>query len=91
MSKVLDSKAAIQLVFMKRLKLQTPVFQLELDGAKVCGVIISPSFRGMPDSERQRQIWDALHEEFGAEAVRRTGVFLAFTPDEWNIDEDSVG
>jgi acid stress-induced BolA-like protein IbaG/YrbA len=56
---------------------------------KVSGSIISPSFRGMADSERQRMIWDALHEEFGADSVQRAGAILAFTPDEWDLNEDS--
>jgi acid stress-induced BolA-like protein IbaG/YrbA len=43
----------------------------------------------MPDSERQQRIWDALHEEYGAESVHRAGSFLAFTPEEWDLSDDS--
>lgn len=89
MSKVQDAVTEIQSALTRRLNLDTPRFQLESAGAKVSGSIISPSFRGMTDTERQRRIWDALHEEYGAESVRRGGTFLAFTPDEWDIDEDS--
>ena len=61
---------------------------LESAGSKVSGSIISHSFRGIPDSERQRRIWDALDAEFGRESVHRAGTFLAFTPDEWDLDEE---
>ncbi|HVX83743.1 MAG TPA: hypothetical protein VH253_02915 [Phycisphaerae bacterium] len=67
---------------------QNDRFALESAGPKVSGSIISPSFRGIPDSERQRRIWDALHQEFGPDSVQRAGTFLAFTPDEWNLDAD---
>jgi acid stress-induced BolA-like protein IbaG/YrbA len=89
MSKVQDAVAEIQSVLTRRLRLQNPRFQFESAGEKVSGSIISPSFRGLADSDRQRRIWDALHAEFGAESVQRAGTFLAFTPDEWDLDADS--
>jgi len=76
----------IQEVLTRRLDLQDAHFELENVGAKESGTIISPSFRGMRDSERQRRIWDALHEEYGRESVHRVGTLLAFTPEEWEID-----
>ena len=89
MSKVKDSVAEIQSVLSKRLKLKAPRFALESAGAKVSGSIVSASFRGMTDSQRQQSIWDALDAEYGAQAVHRAGTFLAFTPDEWDLNEDS--
>ncbi len=89
MSKVQDAVTEIQSALTRRLNLEAPRFALESVGAKVSGSIISASFRGMSDSERQRRIWDALHEEYGAESVHRAGTFLAFTPDEWDLNEDS--
>ena len=89
MSKVQDALAEIQSALTRRLNLQTPRFALESAGTKVSGSIISPSFRGMADSERQRRIWDALSEEYGPESVHRAGTLLAFTPDEWDLNEDS--
>ncbi len=71
----------------RRLDLEAPRFALEPFGKKVSGSIISASFRGMTDSKRQRRIWDALEAEYGAEAVHRAGTFLAFTPDEWDLNE----
>jgi len=89
MSKVQDAVSEIQSVLARRLKLQAPRFQLEQAGTKVSGSIISASFRGVPDSERQKRIWDALGKEYGAESVHRAGTLLAFTPDEWDLNEDS--
>ncbi len=91
MSKVKDAVSEVQLVLTRRLNLATPRFVLEPAGPKVSGSIISSSFRGIPDSQRQRQIWDALHDEYGAESVHRAGTFLAFTPEEWDINEDFEG
>jgi acid stress-induced BolA-like protein IbaG/YrbA len=91
MSKVQDAINEVQSALARRLNLQSPRFMLEQAGAKVSGSIISASFRGLTDSARQRQIWDALHAEYGPESVQRAGTFLAFTPDEWDLDEDSQG
>ena len=90
MSKVKDNVMEIQSVLTRRLNLKAPRLRLESAGAKVSGSIISPTFRGMADSDRQQMIWDALHEEFGSESVQRAGTFLAFTPDEWDLNEDSA-
>lgn len=89
MSKVQDAVSEIQSALTRRLQLESPRFALESAGSKVSGSIISTSFRGMTDSERQQRIWDALHSEYGPESVHRAGTFLAFTPDEWDLDEDS--
>ena len=87
-SNVQDAMNEVQSV-VQRLHLQTPRFALESAGSKVSGSIISPSFRGMRDSERQRRVWDALKAEYGAQSVERVGSLLAFTPDEWDLDGDS--
>jgi len=78
----------IETLLTDKLKLHDPVFKLEPAGAKVNGSIISSTFRGLADSERQRRIWDVLDKEYGAESVSRVGSLLAFTLEEWNIDDD---
>ncbi len=80
---------SIEEVLTRRLSLKSPRFELEHTGAKVSGSVISPSFRGMRDSERQQCIWDALDAEFGSQSVHRVGTLLAYTPEEWNIDAES--
>jgi acid stress-induced BolA-like protein IbaG/YrbA len=87
MSKVQDYVTGVQSALTRRLNLQTPRFALESAGSRVSGSIISPSFRGMSDTERQRRIWDALDAEYGPESVQRAGTLLAFTPDEWDLGE----
>jgi hypothetical protein len=32
-------------------------------------------------------IWDALQRALGSDAVRKVGMLLAFTPEEWDIDD----
>jgi len=78
----------VETVLTNKLHLQEPIFKLEPAGSKVSGSVISLSFRGLTDSERQQRLWDALDAEYGPESVHRVGSLLAFTPDEWNIDED---
>jgi acid stress-induced BolA-like protein IbaG/YrbA len=66
------------------LALEDPSFELErLPSGKISGAVISPSFRGQTDTERQRRIWDVLDKHFGAESVHVVGTLLAYTPDEW--------
>jgi len=57
-----------------------------LPGGKVSGSVISDSFSGMSDSDRQKRIWDALDQEFGEESVKLVGTLLAYTDAEWNVD-----
>ena len=76
----------IQKVLTQRLRLKVPEFRIEkLSGDKVSGSIVSDTFKGMDDLERQRAIWNALEEEFGDEATAVVGTLLAYTKAEWNI------
>ena len=88
-SNVQDIVNEVQSVLSRRLNLQAPRFALESAGPKVSGSIISASFRGVRDSDRQRLAWDALHDEYGPESVQRVGTVLGFTPDEWDLDSVS--
>lgn len=78
----------IEAMLTERLQLESPRFLLEPAGAKISGSIISPTFRSMPDSQRQRLLWDALDAEYSPDSVQRVGSLLAFTPDEWDIDSE---
>ena len=86
-SKIPDAKEDVQETLKRELGLKEPLFELECVGTKVSGSVISTTFRGMRDSERQRRIWDALEAQYGEESVQRVGSLLAFTPDEWELDE----
>lgn len=73
-------------VLAKHIALASPFFELEvLPGGKVSGSIVSDTFSGMTDSDRQKVIWDALEAEWGAEATRKVGTILAYTSAEWNV------
>ena len=69
-----------------RLRLIEPQFVLEKMGRKWSGSIISTTFKGKRDLERQQMLWDALEATFGAESVLIVGTLLASTPEEWEVN-----
>ena len=81
------TKTGIQKELTDRLSLKSPEFRLSAIGGRINGHIISPSFRGKRDHKRQDMIWDSLKAAFGPNAVKRVGMLLAYTPDEWYADE----
>ena len=40
--------------------------------------------------QRQGAIWDALEFAFGSDAAKQIGMLIAYTPEEWYIDESLV-
>ena len=84
------SKVKLQELLTEQLGLEEALFKLERIGAKWAGSIISESFRGKDDRQRQRMLWAALDAELGAESVHKVGTLLAYTPDEWNVDLSDV-
>lgn len=77
----------VQDVLSRRLRLQTPHFDLErLTGGKISGSVVSDTFKRKRHDVRQRMIWNALDEEFGQESARFVGTLLAYTDAEWNVD-----
>lgn len=82
------TKTRLRSILSRRLRLEDPKFIIEDAGGRLVGDIISPTFAGKRDRERQEMIWDALRAELGDDARNRVGMFLAFTPDEWNLGED---
>ena len=79
------TKEKLAKILTDRLRLKDPTFRLEWAGERLVGNVISETFKGKRDHERQKLIWDALDAEFGAESVHRVGMLLAYTPDEWNL------
>jgi hypothetical protein len=70
------------------LKLKSPEFHLSTGRAGLInGHIVSPTFKGMRDRQRQGAIWDALEFAFGKDAAKQVGMLIAYTPDEWYVDE----
>ena len=71
-------------ILTRRLKLKQPIFRLHGRG-RVSGSLMSATFSGKGDSERQQMIWDALDEELGAASAKEVGMLLAYAPDEWDL------
>jgi len=84
------TRKKLEAVLSNRLCLKAPQFLLEKTGGRLVGDIVSASFRGRRDYERQKMIWDALEAEFGAEAATLVGMLLAYTPEEWNLGADEA-
>ena len=77
----------IEKCLKSRLKLESPTFIWEhLPGGKLSGSLVSATFVGLGDTERQSRIWKALEDEFGAQSTQRVGTLLAYTPAEWNVE-----
>jgi stress-induced morphogen len=79
------TKAQLEKILTSRLNLKSPEYLLTKVGGRLVGNIVSPSFKGKRDHERQEMIWDALETELGAGAPRLVGMLLAYTPEEWNL------
>lgn len=72
------------------LKLRDPRFVLERNGTMVSGSIISESFAGNDDLERQVAIRDAVDAALGSKSREQVGTLLAYTPDEWDVDLEAA-
>ena len=76
----------LQEILRDRLSLEDAEFHLEkLPDGKFSGSIVSNSFHGVDSVARQRQIWDALEDEFGDRSRDAVGTLLAYTKDEWHV------
>ncbi len=84
------SKDKLETILTARLPLQDPDFRLERVGGRLVGNIISPSFRGKRDHQRQDMIWKALEAALGPKASSLVGMLLAYTPDEWHLGEEDT-
>ncbi|MCX7045855.1 MAG: hypothetical protein NTX50_10285 [Candidatus Sumerlaeota bacterium] len=57
-------------------------------GGNVGGFLISPSFVGKAQIERQKMVWDYLDKIFPREKTRKIDILITITPDEAQEDED---
>ena len=80
------SKVKIQRLLTGRLGLESPRFLLENDGDMIIGSVISRSFEGSDDFERQQSIRNTLREELDPDSVQQVGMIFAYTPEEWDFD-----
>jgi acid stress-induced BolA-like protein IbaG/YrbA len=84
------TKNQLQRILTDGLHLKDPTFMLEKAGTRISGNVVSPSFKGQKDHERQKMIWDALEEKLGFESVKVVGMLLAYTPEEWNFGTEQT-
>src|SRR5438094_6931029 len=84
------NRSRVEQVLTEMLSLREPRFRLESAGGRVSGSIVSSSFKGKPDSQRQKMIWDALEQTFGPRALKVVGMLLAYTPDEWQAGQEAA-
>lgn len=82
------TKQRLSEILSERLSLKDPEYHLENVGGRLVGHLISPTFKGKRDDQRQTLIWDALEAELGPNAARVVGMLLAYTPEEWNLGAD---
>jgi len=78
------SHEKLKKILTRRLKLKNPRFRFKGRG-RISGSLVSATFIGKPDHQRQQMIWDALDGELGAASVKEVGMLLAYAPDEWNL------
>ncbi len=77
-------KKKLENILTERLALDEPEYHLQEVGGRLVGNIISPSFRRKKDHVRQEAIWQALEDELGSQGVRKVGMLLAYSPEEWD-------
>lgn len=77
------TKKRLENILTKRLGLDDPEYHLQEVVGRLVGNIISPSFRRKKDHARQEAIWNALEDELGSQHVRKVGMLLAYSPEEW--------
>ena len=81
------TKPRLEAILRKRLSLRSPRFELrKWDRKMVSGSVISETFRGKGDHQRQRMLRDAVEAELGDAANELVGTLLAYTPEEWDVD-----
>lgn len=57
-------------------------FELEKDGRRISGYVVSKDFDGMEDADRQDRVWDVLESNLSVEEQSRILSVLAYTPGE---------
>ena len=67
-----------------------PQFDLEaMPTGKIAGFVVSKTFEGMPQIERQQKIWSVLDKTFSPEQLLKIVTLITVTPDEAKDDEEN--
>ena len=69
--------------------IQAPMFDLDqLPNGRVSGFLISPTFIGKDQIDRQKKLWDYLEKVFPREKTRKIAVLVTITPEEAKEDDE---
>ena len=82
------TQTKLRSILKERLKLREPRFALRKYGSHLCGSVISDTFKRKGDYKRQRMIRAALEAELGPTFHQKVRMLLAYTPFDWDIDEE---
>ena len=67
--------------------IDAPELELEeTSNGKVGGVVISPTFAGKPQLDRQNMLWDFLDHHLGRDQILHIVSLVTLTPDEAKED-----
>jgi acid stress-induced BolA-like protein IbaG/YrbA len=78
------SKTRLENLLETHLKLKSPRFFLRKADGKFIGSVISDTFKGKTNLQRQRMMWAVLESVLADAAARRVGMLLGYTDDEWD-------
>jgi len=85
------TKAALQDLLTRRARLKAPRFKIRMADDKWIGAVVSDSFKGMTNLQRQRRMWKAIHAALDDDAAGEVGLLLAYTDDEWDEPLEGMG
>jgi acid stress-induced BolA-like protein IbaG/YrbA len=80
--------AKLKNILATGLKLREPRFALRKSDSRFYGSVISETFARKGDVDRQVMIQAVLEKAIGPTFRRKVGYLLAYTPYEWDIDEE---
>ncbi len=78
MEKIEEIKKVFEKLGLKELEMDIE----ESDSGKIGGFIVSKSFEGMSQIDRQNYIWDYLEKQLSEEKHKKIRAILTFTPAE---------
>jgi acid stress-induced BolA-like protein IbaG/YrbA len=74
------------LISNRESEIADPTFELEETAGKVGGFVISSSFAGKPQLDRQNMLWDYLDRHLDREQILHIVSLVTLTPDEAKED-----
>jgi acid stress-induced BolA-like protein IbaG/YrbA len=76
---------------LTKLPFKTARVAVHPDGRRLIAVVVSPAFEQLDEAERQRLVWNHLHQHFDLRELARIEFVFTNTPQEDAEVEDAVG